>query len=237
MLLAPCKCPKIACRFSNVPTTCPQQKLNQGSLSTWRWWFKSTSKILCRIQGQLWPENCWIEGFPLKFKFKPRQGIPNLPFPACLSILCGKYVWLNGTSQKCSKINIKRVQSQSWPEIANLTARCCSLSQAKASPAPPFPEWPFVFCLDVMFDYMEPLLKNPNIENFEACDYSQLKPKKRISTLPFWMHIQCQFYSPAGTLEHEVSTTEKWNGLISLKSIQVGDLTLEVYISKLNPKN
>ena len=129
MLLAPCKCPKIACRFSNVPTTCPQQKLNQVSLITWRWWFKSTSKILCRIQGRLWPENCRIEGFPLEFKFKPRQGIPNLPFPACLSILCGKYVWLHGTSQKYSKINIKRVQSQSWPEIANLTARCCSISQ------------------------------------------------------------------------------------------------------------
>ena len=32
---------------------------------------------------------------------------------------------------------------------------------------------------------MEPLLKNPNIENFEACDYSQLKPKKRISTPTF----------------------------------------------------
>ena len=51
------------------------------------------------------------------------------------------------------------------------------------------------------------------------------------------MHIQCQFYSPAGTLEHEASTTEKLNGLIFIKSIQVGDLTLEVYISKLNPKN
>ena len=38
LLLAPRACPKIgACWFSNVPAAYPQQKLNQGSLSTWRW--------------------------------------------------------------------------------------------------------------------------------------------------------------------------------------------------------
>ena len=50
------------------------------------------------------------------------------------------------------------------------------------------------------------------------------------------MHIQCQFYSPAGTLEHEASTTEKWNGLIFIKSIQVGGPHTQGLYFQIKPK-
>ena len=79
-------------KYSLPMIECPMssEKLNPGSLSTCRTWFKITSKKLQRVQGQLWPENCRFKGVPSFFK--QRKGIPSLPFLACLSFSCG-IVW------------------------------------------------------------------------------------------------------------------------------------------------